>query len=92
MFENEKYEVNELVGNKRYITKSKINSKLKKEYPMLKNIPLKDIKETFDECRQEVCRVGNPEIFWQQKHIRFVDREELVMRVLRDYSHLPHRK
>lgn len=88
----ENYNVNELLRDRRYITKNKINSQLKNEYPFLKDIPLKDIKEIFDDCEIKVCKVGNPYNKYQQMHVKFVDKEELAQRVFRDYSRLPRQK
>lgn len=85
MSNSEEYKINELLNNKNFITKSKINSKFKKEYPMLPNIPLKDIKEIFDECKSKTCIVGNPKNKRQQKHIKFVSKEELALRILKHY-------
>ncbi len=92
MFDNEEFEVNQLCYDKRYITKSKITREFKKEYPMLKDIPLAEIKEIFNKCSGKRCRVGNPDVFYQQKHTKFVKKDELAARVFRDYFRLPHQR
>jgi len=89
---DEEYGVNELLNNKKFITKSKINSKFKKEYPPLKDIPIKDIKDIFDDCKKRTCKVGNPYNKNQQRHISFVDKDELALRVVKDYFRMPRQK
>lgn len=46
--------INKYSNDPDYISLSKINSSLKKEYPMIKDVPLQDIKDMFCKCNPEV--------------------------------------
>lgn len=73
-----------------FICKSKL--KEIKKHPALKDIPLKDIEEQFHKCKNtQVKIVGVPFDKKRQKHVLYVSKRELEMRVFREYFRVTKR-
>ena len=83
--------INKYSNNPDYISLSKINGSLKKEYPMFKDIPLNEIKEMFYKCELKQDISGNPYNKKQQRHVLYVKKEELAQKVFRENFRLPRK-
>lgn len=81
--------INQFKNDKTMISKSQINGKFLKEYPMLKGVKIEDIKKNFDRCHsKDTVLTGNPLNKNQQKHVSYVKKSELAKITFRDYFRL----
>lgn len=81
--------INQFKNDKTMISKSQINGKFLKEYPMLKGVKIEDIKKNFDNFKDKKgCKTGNPLNKNQQKFVYYMKKDELARITFKDYFRL----
>ena len=84
--------INKYSNDKKMLSKSMITNNFKKEYPMFKDIPLKEIKEEFDNQNGEYVLVGSPYDKMKRKHVKYINKDLFANRLFREYFRISKRR
>lgn len=83
--------VNQYKNNNEMLSKSRINSEFKKEYPMFKDIPLSEIKQEFTTMNGIDVKTGMPNNKNRQRTTKYIKKSEFAKKLFRRYFRITRR-